>query len=108
MIFIYQGYGHNLFSLDEIRNLIRFATGGLTPDLTILLDLDVALGLGRKGKSAEWNRLDAYTVDFHKRVRAGYHELVKLEPERWRVVDAGQAGPVRGCQRGVAVVLFER
>jgi dTMP kinase len=86
----YQGYGHNLFSLDEIRSLIHFATGGLVPDLTILLDLDVTLGLGRKGKSAEWNRLDAYTVDFHKRVRAGYHELVKLEPDRWRVVDASQ------------------
>jgi dTMP kinase len=86
----YQGYGHNLFSLDEIRSLIHFATGGLVPDLTILLDLDVELGLQRKGKTDEWNRLDALTVDFHKRVRAGYLELVKLEPQRWRVVDAGQ------------------
>ena len=86
----YQGYGHNLFSLDEIRSLIRFATGGLTPDLTILLDLDVALGLQRKNKSAEWNRLDAFAVDFHQRVRAGYHELVELDPQRWRVVDASQ------------------
>ena len=86
----YQGYGHNLFSLDEIRSLIHFATDGLTPNLTILLDLDVELGLQRKGKTDEWNRLDAYTVDFHKRVRAGYHELVRLEPQRWRVVDASQ------------------
>jgi dTMP kinase len=86
----YQGYGHNLFSLGEIRNLIHFATGGLVPDLTILLDLDVELGLQRKGKTDEWNRLDALTVDFHKRVRTGYLELVKLEPQRWRVVDAGQ------------------
>lgn len=86
----YQGYGHNLFSLDEIRSLIHFATNGLTPDLTILLDLDVELGLQRKGKTDEWNRLDAYTVDFHKRVRAGYHELVKHDPQRWRVVDASQ------------------
>ncbi len=84
----YQGYGHNLFSLDEIRSLIRFATNGLTPNLTILLDLDVELGLQRKGKTDEWNRLDAYTVDFHKRVRAGYHELVKRDPQRWHVVDA--------------------
>ena len=87
----YQGYGHNQFDLDEIRGLIHFATGGLVPDLTILLDLDVELGLQRKGKSDEWNRLDAYTVDFHKRVRAGYHELVKLEPQRWCVLDAGQS-----------------
>lgn len=86
----YQGYGHNLFSLDEIRSLIHFATNGLTPDLTILLDLDVELGLQRKGKTDEWNRLDAYTVDFHKRVRAGYHELVKGDPQRWHVVDASQ------------------
>ncbi len=87
----YQGYGHNLFGLDEIRKLIHFATSGLAPDLTILLDLDVELGLQRKGKTEEWNRLDALTVDFHKRVRAGYLELVKLEPQRWRVVDASQS-----------------
>ena len=87
----YQGYGHNLFSLDEIRSLIRFATGGLIPDLTLLLDLDVGLGLQRKGKSDEWNRLDAYTVEFHRRVRAGYLELAGLEPQRWRIVDASQA-----------------
>src|SRR5258706_555558 len=87
----YQGYGHNLFSLKEIRSLIRFATGGLVPDLTILLDIDVELGLKRKGKTDEWNRLDAYTLDFHKRVHAGYQELAKAEPQRWRVVDAGQS-----------------
>jgi len=86
----YQGYGHNQFDLDEIRGLIRFATAGLLPDLTILLDLDVETGLARKGSTDEWNRLDAYDLDFHKRVRAGYHELVKLEPARWRVVDSAQ------------------
>jgi len=86
----YQGYGHQLFSLDEIHSLIHFATGGLTPNLTILLDLDVELGLRRKGKSDEWNRMDAFTLDFHKRVRAGYLELVRQEPQRWAVVDSGQ------------------
>ena len=86
----YQGYGHRVLSLDELRNIIRFATGGLTPDLTILLDLEVELGLSRKGKQDEWNRLDDFAVDFHQRVRAGYHELVRLEPERWVVVDASQ------------------
>ena len=63
---------------------------GLIPDLTILLDLDVDLGLRRKKKADEWNRLDAYTVEFHERVRAGYLELAKLEPERWVIVDASQ------------------
>jgi dTMP kinase len=86
----YQGYGHQQ-NLDDIRALVKYATGGLTPDLTILLDLDVEVGLGRKKKENEWNRLDAYTVEFHGRVRAGYLEMVKAEPQRWAVVDAGQA-----------------
>ncbi|GJQ34933.1 MAG: thymidylate kinase [Anaerolineaceae bacterium] len=85
----YQGYGHQQ-NLDDIRALVKYATGGLTPDLTILLDLDVEVGLGRKKSATEWNRLDAYTVEFHKRVRAGYLEMVKAEPRRWAVVDAGQ------------------
>jgi dTMP kinase len=87
----YQGYGHQSIPLDELRQVIRFATGGLTPDLTILLDLDVETGLARKGKQDEWNRLDAYTVEFHQRVRDGYHELIKLEPQRWVVLDAEQS-----------------
>ena len=85
----YQGYGHQQ-DLSQIRALIRYATGGLVPDLTLLLDLDVEAGLQRKGSSSEWNRLDAYTLDFHRRVRNGYLELVKAEPDRWVVVDAGQ------------------
>jgi dTMP kinase len=85
----YQGYGHGQ-DLAQVRQLVRYATGGLLPDLTILLDLEVEIGLQRKSKQQEWNRLDAYTVDFHKRVRAGYLEMVKQEPARWRVVDASQ------------------
>jgi dTMP kinase len=86
----YQGYGHQQ-DLEQVRALVKYATGGLVPDLTILLDLDVEVGLGRKRKDNEWNRLDAYTVEFHKRVRAAYLEMVKAEPSRWVVVDAGQA-----------------
>jgi len=85
----YQGYGHQQ-DLEQVRALIRYATGGLVPALTILLDLDVEVGLKRKTRQDEWNRLDAYTVDFHRRVRAGYLEMVKLDPARWSVVDAGQ------------------
>jgi dTMP kinase len=85
----YQGYGHGQ-DLEQVRQLVRYATGGLTPDLTILLDLDVEIGLQRKSKQQEWNRLDAYTLDFHKRVRAGYLELVKQEPNRWKVLDSSQ------------------
>ena len=85
----YQGYGHQQ-DLEQVRALIRYATGGLVPDLSILLDLDVEVGLKRKTRQDEWNRLDAYTVDFHRRVRAGYLEMANLEPNRWSVVDAGR------------------
>ncbi len=86
----YQGYGHQQ-DLGEVRALVKYATGGLVPDLTILLDIDVEAGLKRKAQNgSEWNRLDAYTVEFHQRVRAGYLEMVKQEPKRWVVVDAGR------------------
>lgn len=86
----YQGYGHRQ-NLDDIRALVQYATGGLSPDLTILLDLDVETGLRRKSQNAaEWNRLDAYTVDFHRRVRTGYLEMAQAEPNRWAVVNAEQ------------------
>ena len=85
----YQGYGHQQ-DLEHVRVLVKYATGGLAPDLTILLDVDVEIGIGRKTKSQEWNRLDAYTLEFHKRVRAGYLDMVKQEPKRWVVVDAGR------------------
>jgi dTMP kinase len=84
----YQGYGHQQ-DLEQVRTLVKYATGGLVPDLTLLLDVDVEEGLRRKKKDNEWNRLDAYTVEFHRRVRTGYLEMVKAEPQRWAVVDAG-------------------
>jgi dTMP kinase len=87
----YQGYGHARFTLQELRLLIAFATGGLAPDLTLLLDVDVELGLKRKVKGGEWNRLDAYDLEFHRRVRLGYLELARLEPQRWELVDANRS-----------------
>jgi dTMP kinase len=85
----YQGFGHQQ-DIEGIRALIIYATAGLVPDLTILLDVDVNIGLARKENSDEWNRLDAYDVEFHQRVRAGYHQLVREEPNRWVVIDANQ------------------
>jgi len=85
----YQGYGHGL-NLDTLRIMLDFATDKLKPDLTLLLDVDVETGLQRKRKEDEWNRLDAYALAFHQRVREGYHELCRQEPERWRVIDAMQ------------------
>jgi len=86
----YQGYGHQQ-NLDQVRGLVKYATGGLTPDLTILLDLDVEVGLRRKKQNqSEWNRMDDQTIQFYERVRAGYLEMVKQEPQRWVVVNSDQ------------------
>jgi dTMP kinase len=86
----YQGYGHRQ-DLEQVRALIHYATGGLKPDLTFLLDVDVEIGLRRKqSNGSEWNRMDAYALEFHQRVRKGYLELAAAEPERWIVVDASQ------------------
>ena len=85
----YQGYGHGL-DLKILRQMLEFATDHLTPDLTLLLDLEVEVGLARKKKGAEWNRLDAYALAFHKRVREGYQQLIAEESKRWVTVDATQ------------------
>jgi dTMP kinase len=101
----YQGYGHQQ-DLEQVRQLVKYATGGLVPDLTVLLDVDVEEGLRRKKKDNEWNRLDAYTVEFHKRVRAGYLEMVKAEPQRWVAVNASQKW--ESVQEALRKVIMER
>lgn len=92
----YQGYGHGL-DLAELRAATHLATGGLLPELTLLLDLPVREGLRRKatqrasGAEEAWNRFEAEAVAFHERVRNGYHALADAEPARWRVFDASKA-----------------
>lgn len=83
----YQGYGHGL-DIAALRAITAFATEGLSPDLTLLLDVPVEAGLQRKQTEGEWNRLDAYDIPFHSKVRAGYLEMAAAEPDRWRVIDA--------------------
>lgn len=101
----YQGYGHQN-EIQQISSLISFATGGLKPDLTLLLDLDAQTGLKRKARGDEWNRLDAYSLEFHERVRQGYATLVEEEPERWVVIDAEQ--PADRIQEIIRKVVGER
>lgn len=102
----YQGYGHSL-DLAMLRRILAFATGGLKPDLTLLLDVDVEEGLRRRRSSGgEWNRLDAYEIEFHKRVRQGYYELVSLEPERWSLIDANQ--PTEMVQSNIRQVVRQK
>lgn len=101
----YQGYGHR-FDLQQLKLLINFATGELKPDLTILLDIDVEDGLQRKTRGGEWNRLDAYELAFHQRVRRGYLELAQAEPERWVHIDAAQ--PPEQVEQAVRQVVLQR
>lgn len=90
----YQGYGHGN-DLGQLRQILNFATGGLVPNLTLLLDIDAEEGLRRRKESGgEWNRMDDYQPELHKRVRAGYLELAAAEPARWVVIDAAQPGDV--------------
>lgn len=82
--FAYQGYARGI-DLDALRRLNDFATGGLVPDLTLLLDIPVEFGLERQ---QDKNRFEAESVEFHQKVRNGFHELAKMEPERWVIIDA--------------------
>jgi len=83
----YQGYGHQL-DLDQLRSVTQFVTGGLVPDLTLLLDLPSEEGLNRRKEAGLWNRLDDYDLAFHERVREGYRRLAQADPMRWVVIDA--------------------
>ena len=108
--YAHQGYGLGR-NLAELREITRFATGGLQPDLTLYLDLPVEAGLQRKQKqrddmhrqsqlalplphlpppqqSEHWNRLDAREIAYHERVRNGYLEMIAADPQRWHVFDA--------------------
>jgi dTMP kinase len=101
----YQGYGRQQ-PLEPLRTLVEYATGGLKPDLTLLLDLDVEIGLRRRATGGEWNRLDALEVAFYQRVRQGYFEMVRLEPERWVIVDAAQ--PLEIVHNALCELVLER
>lgn len=82
----YQGQGSGV-PMDDLRAVQRFATGGLVPDLTILLDLPVRAGLGRK--SAEVTRFEAFQdLAYHERVRAAFLGFAAAEPLRYAIVDA--------------------
>jgi len=101
----YQGYGRQL-DLAQLRALIDFATGGLKPDLTLLLDVAVEVGLQRRSQDGNRNRLDILDVAFYQRVRQGYLELARLEPQRWVVIDAGQ--PSEAVQADIRRVVLQR
>jgi len=105
----YQGYGHQL-DRAALRTILQFATGGLQPHLTLYFDLSAEAGLQRRQQDAaqggEFNRLDAYALEFHQRVRAGYAELIAAAPQRWVKIDAEQ--PIEAIHAIVRGVMEER
>ena len=101
----YQGYGHQM-DLESLQQVVHFATGGLKPDLTLFLDVDVEIGLQRRAQDGNWNRLDAYELEFHRRVRQGYIKMAQAEPARWVVINAGK--PLEQVQADIRRVVSER
>ena len=94
---VYQGYARGL-DRQMIRQLHRLTCKGLTPDVTLLLDLDPEAGLARAWRRihadashAKESRFEKEQLDFHQRVRAGYLALAKQEPERFVIIDAAAA-----------------
>ena len=81
----YQGYGRGL-DIERINMLNNLATNGKKPDLTFVFDVDVETSMKRVGK--EKDRMESAGVEFHNRVRQGYLELAKQEPQRIKVIDA--------------------
>ena len=97
----YQGAGRVL-GAEEVRNLSLWATEGLLPDLTVLLDLHEELGSDRMAERTKYDRLEAETTEFHARVRDAYLELAAAEPERFLVLDA------RDTIESIAAAIRER
>ena len=106
----YQGYGRSV-SLENLRDLDRIATGGRRPDLTLLFDLpsetarERGVSPDRDSTPGGGDRLDVERLEFYEKVRNGYLELVRLEPERFRVIST--AGDVETTAAGVEGVLEE-
>ena len=102
----YQGYGRGL-DLETLYAITSFATGGLRPDLTLLLDVEVQAGLARRADDiSDMNRMDLQTAAFYQRVCDGYMTMVANEPERWIVVDANRS--TRDVQMDLRSLIIER
>lgn len=85
----YQGFARG-FPINQLKELDGIARAGITPDITILLDLDVKEGLERNRGANKIDRFELEEVEFHKRVRKGFLTLAKEEPGRFHVVDASR------------------
>lgn len=95
----YQGVGRDL-GMDVVADLSLWATGGLRPDLTVLLDVDPALGLARVTGP---DRLESEPLEWHRRVRQGFVDIAERAPHRYLVLDASR--PVEDLAQEIAVVV---
>jgi len=96
----YQSYGRGL-DLSTVRAVNEAAIQGLRPDLTVLLDIPVEVGLGRK-KGKKRDRFEQEAIAFHRRVRQGYLAMAKAGPDRWLVVDAEKS------KEEIADIIWDR
>ncbi len=100
----YQGYGRGL-DLAVLRSLLAFATRGIGPDLTLYFDVAPEIGLQRRAQGGGVNRLDAEALDFHRRVRQGYVELMASDATRWVRIDG--AAPLDEVTRATLACVTE-
>lgn len=107
----YQGYGRN-FDLKLLKSLNRLATGGVTPDLTILLDLPPEIGLERskaldkaEAKQGEGDRFEQEDIEFHRRLRKGFFEIASQDPDRFRKIEVQE--DVEATQKLVIEIVEE-
>ncbi len=105
----YQGYGRGL-DLEMVQTVTAFATQGLKPSLTLYFDLAAGEGLQRRLLSGDvWNRMDAEALVFHRRVRDGFLELARTEPDRWEIIDATlSVDDIQGQVRHVVAAQLRR
>ena len=96
---VYQGYGRGL-DIQLLRDLNHVATGGLEPNLTLLLDLPPELGIARIRHK---DRLDQEPIEFHEKIRSGFLEEAKLDPVRWIVINALQPVDmvIEDCEKAI-------
>lgn len=99
----YQGYGRGL-DVEQLRRLCSWASGGLWPDLTVLLDVPAGTAAARRARGPD--RFEAEDPDFHVRVAKGYLALARAEPACWAVVDG--SGPCEVVAAAVATVVADR
>ena len=100
----YQGYGRGM-DVSELGRLVAWATGGLRPDLTVLIDVPVALAKGRLAGGRD-DRFEALGTPFFERVADGFHRLATGDPETWVVVDG--IGDIDGIAKIVWAAVRER